>query len=874
MNLEELIERHLKGEKAAVPPELRSEFTAAVAAHDAIQYALAETVLAHGASADDRPPPQLPRDYKIIRELGRGGMGVVYLASQQSLGRDIAVKVLRPGEAVYGPLVRRFMEEARHLARLRHPNIVSVHEIGEAQEEPYFTMDYVEGESLAHVLSRGRLSPSRAVAILKQVGEGVQHAHSHGIIHRDLKPGNILLDTQDQAYVTDFGLARNTTQDANLTRSGEIMGTPIYMAPEQARGESDLIGEATDVHALGAVMYEMLTGQTPYGNDSPANVLVRLLKDDPEPPRRLDRRIPRDLETICLKALSKSPDQRYASVQTLLEDIRRFEAGEPVLARRPGVMHYGVRFMRRHWKTAAAIAATAALMLAVALAVGPSMFDKTREELLAWAEECHLEGRHDEAVRVYRRALEKSAEPQRRDILNKMIRCCGEMGDVKGLVAAALSIVEEEPGASFGRHDFLVAQAVYSNVVEAHPNLVASVATRSGEDLQRLRFSARRYQIFLDGAEGSAAERELAATRLREIHRFLDARPGRPGTAAAQPESVRLPQGTPAELLKLAADTAAPRWARGKAAYAAGLALEQSGDTDGARPAFHQAFDLMRTVFPTYAGVSRSTRSSKDRGVEPIESAECRLLRDVFAAERRVDPDAPDALRGGIRLRIAGVQLPADLLPQLRVELFDQALGAVDKSDQSLPRVVPIKDHSTWLGVADGRYRVAVRNYGAHSSTGDASRIASLLELDLSGLPQEAAIHGDALEYEIPARLLQEITLLEPPNNATIDLRTDFFRWSAIEGAAYYKIVLVKKESRVGKGEFYTGGASIQVHGNSACLGALPEADRGEANELAPGAGAVWQVHAFDAQDRRMGVSVQSDRTFLVGEGLAAAANQ
>ena len=363
MTLEQLVENHLNGEEAEIPSELRAEFDAAIAAHNAIQYALAETILVPDASVDDRPPPQLSDDYEIVRELGRGGMGVVYLASQQSLGRDIAVKVLRPGELTYGPLVRRFMEEARHLARLRHPNIVSVYEIGEAEGEPYFTMDYVEGESLANVLYTEHLSPSRTLTILKQAAEAVQHAHSHGIIHRDLKPGNILLDANHQAYVTDFGLARDMTQNANLTRSGEIMGTPAYMAPEQARGESDLIGEATDVHALGAVMYEMLTGMAPYGCDSPANVLVRLLKDDPQPLRRLDRRIPRDLETMCLKALSKSPAQRYASVRAFLEDIRRFESGEPVLARRPGAMYHTIKFIRRHWKTATAIATTTAFVV-------------------------------------------------------------------------------------------------------------------------------------------------------------------------------------------------------------------------------------------------------------------------------------------------------------------------------------------------------------------------------------------------------------------------------------------------------------------------------------------------------------------------------
>src|SRR5262249_13171124 len=196
----------------------------------------------------------VPGDYEMVRGLGRGGMGVVYLANQKSLGRPVAVKVLRPGEATYGPLVKRFLDEARHLAHLRHPNIVSIHEIGQAGTEPYFTMDFVAGEPLSARLSantggdgaaHARRPPSQALARLRQAAAGVQHAHAHGIIHRDLKPANILVDASGHAYVTDFGLARDTAQDSNLTRSGEVMGTPSYMAPEQARGQKELIGEAT-----------------------------------------------------------------------------------------------------------------------------------------------------------------------------------------------------------------------------------------------------------------------------------------------------------------------------------------------------------------------------------------------------------------------------------------------------------------------------------------------------------------------------------------------------------------------------------------------------------------------------------------------------
>ena len=255
ITIEDLVEAHLAGERSDVPPELQDEFQRVLAGHEALNFALGETILLSDEACVNRAPPELSGDYEIVREIGAGGMGVVYLARQKSLGRDVAVKVLRPGERVFGPLVQRFLHEAQHLARLRHPNIVSVHEVGEAAGEPYFTMDFVDGESLAAVMARGPRSPSQAVEVLKQAATAVQHAHKQGIIHRDLKPGNILIDLVGHVFVTDFGLARDLSNGSDITRSGELLGTPAYMAPEQALGQTGLIGETTDIHALGVLLY-------------------------------------------------------------------------------------------------------------------------------------------------------------------------------------------------------------------------------------------------------------------------------------------------------------------------------------------------------------------------------------------------------------------------------------------------------------------------------------------------------------------------------------------------------------------------------------------------------------------------------------------
>ncbi|MEZ5951974.1 MAG: serine/threonine-protein kinase [Planctomycetaceae bacterium] len=234
-NLQELLERHAAGQSVNVPESLVEDFQQAVAADAALRNLLDGTVVAQPHVVDEWTPPQLPGDYTIERELGHGGMGVVYLARQKSLQRDIAIKVLRPSHQQFRNLVDRFLHEAQHLAKLRHPHIVAIHEIGDADGEPYFTMDYVAGESLTERLRRGPLSPTQAVELFKQIASGVQHAHRHGVVHRDLKPANILLNDQGEAFVTDFGLARQMQQDSSLTQTGEVLGTPQYMAPEQAR---------------------------------------------------------------------------------------------------------------------------------------------------------------------------------------------------------------------------------------------------------------------------------------------------------------------------------------------------------------------------------------------------------------------------------------------------------------------------------------------------------------------------------------------------------------------------------------------------------------------------------------------------------------
>ena len=274
-----------------------------------------------GGSADtdlDSPAIEnqdLPRDfgpYELLEEIGRGGMGVVYKARQKALDRIVAVKMILATHLASPEHIRRFQVEAWAAARLRHANITQIHDVGQHHGQHYFTMEYIEGESLAQRIARQRLSFDAIVRLLSIVARAVDHLHAQGVVHRDLKPSNILLDRDDQPYVTDFGLAKVFVPGSEATATGVIAGTPSYMAPEQASGHSSEVGPATDIYSLGAILYELLTGEPPFRQENPLDTLLDILGREPRYPRQLNPRVPHGLELICLKCLAKSPADRYA----------------------------------------------------------------------------------------------------------------------------------------------------------------------------------------------------------------------------------------------------------------------------------------------------------------------------------------------------------------------------------------------------------------------------------------------------------------------------------------------------------------------------------------------------------------------------------
>jgi len=313
-------------------------------------------------------------DYELLEQIGRGGQGVVFRARQKSLNRIVALKVIGLGQWATKAHLKRFRLEAEAAARLEHPGIVPIHEVGERDGQCYFSMKFVEGGQLDEVLKREPMPIRQAVELIAKVARTVHYAHEHGILHRDIKPGNILLDQKREPHLTDFGLARLVETESTVTRTLEVLGTPSYMAPEQAVGNNAAVGSATDVYGLGAVLYQLLTNQPPFAGGTTYETIKLLLDMEPRQPRLLNPKIDRDLGTICLKCLEKDPKRRYSSALTLAEDLERWLKHEPIQARRIGPFTRGKKWMRRNPARALLTASLVALAAASGWIVWKSEF--------------------------------------------------------------------------------------------------------------------------------------------------------------------------------------------------------------------------------------------------------------------------------------------------------------------------------------------------------------------------------------------------------------------------------------------------------------------------------------------------------------------
>jgi WD40 repeat protein len=362
--------------------------------------------------ASQQPFPNLPElaGYVVLGVLGRGGMGVVYKARQVSLGRVVALKMILHAEYAGGDERRRFRTEAEAVARLQHPHIVQIYEVGEQHGLPFFSLEFCPGGSLDRKLAGTPLVPAEAAALVEKLARAMHAAHEKGIIHRDLKPANILLAEDGTPKITDFGLAKKLDEVGN-TATGAVMGTPSYMAPEQASGKQASVGPAADIHALGAILYELLTGRPPFRAATAMDTLLQVLSDEAVPPSQMALKTPRDLETICLKCLQKEPRRRYASALELAEDLHRFQAGEPIRARPVSAWERAVKWAKRR-PAVAALSALSALLALVGLSL---VLWQWREAVGARRQAEAAEGREREKAAAEASAREAAVQAQQQE---------------------------------------------------------------------------------------------------------------------------------------------------------------------------------------------------------------------------------------------------------------------------------------------------------------------------------------------------------------------------------------------------------------------------------------------------------------------------
>ncbi|MBN4072008.1 serine/threonine protein kinase, partial [bacterium AH-315-F18] len=350
-------------------------------------------------------------NYEILDRIAQGGMGVVYKARQSGLDRVVALKVILTGEHASAEEIARFRSEATAAAKLKHPGIVGVLDIGQDdQGRDFFTMDYIEGRGLDHALVHERITAEQAARWCAKTARALDHAHKHGVVHRDIKPSNILLDENDEPHVTDFGLAKEVATDSGLTLSGMALGTPAYMPPEQAEGRLKDIGPPSDVYALGATLYELLTLERPFQGGSVGEIIKKLLTEEPRSPRKIVPSLARDLEVITLKAMHKEPRRRYATALAMAEDLEAWAAGRPIEARPVGRLERSYKWMGRN-KGATAALAMVVLALVGAIGMFVWQWDQSRAHrlklrgLLADAKSLMDVGGYREAQRRFQEAL-------------------------------------------------------------------------------------------------------------------------------------------------------------------------------------------------------------------------------------------------------------------------------------------------------------------------------------------------------------------------------------------------------------------------------------------------------------------------------------
>ncbi len=381
--------------------------------------------------------------YALVRKLGQGGAGEVYLARDTSLDRPVAIKILREEMSPNRKAVERFVREAKILAKIRHPHIVSVHETGRYQDRNYFVMDYVDGKPLDVFIGKGTLPLQKRVELLAKISGAVGEVHRHGVVHRDLKPSNILISPDGNPFLLDFGLARDSSRVTKLTVSGTILGTPFYMAPEQVEGKP--VDSRTDVYGLGVLIYESATGRLPFRADNDFELYRKISSHDPPTPSTINRRVPRDLEVICLKAMDKDPRRRYADAGDLASDLQRYLDGVPIVARRVSIPVRIFRRVKEHRILASGVAGS---LLVGVIALGFLLTSHLRENSrittdLEAGDRSFSAGRLIEAKEAYNRV--HGLDPDNRTAADGLVKIRERQGNIKSRLSEATRIMDRDP---------------------------------------------------------------------------------------------------------------------------------------------------------------------------------------------------------------------------------------------------------------------------------------------------------------------------------------------------------------------------------------------------------------------------------------------
>jgi eukaryotic-like serine/threonine-protein kinase len=489
----------------------------------------ADPLIRSALDAGSAPSATLPQvaGYEIESVLGWGGMGIVYKARQRELGRTVALKMILAGPHARPDELERFRSEAAAVAQLQHPNIVQIYEVGEQDGLPYFSLEYIDGGNLAQELRMGPLPALSAAELVETLARAMHVAHQRGIVHRDLKPANILLHAADcilQApkhsptgklqpavpKITDFGLAKRLDSDGRATRSGVPIGTPSYMAPEQAGGKSKLIGPAADVYALGAILYHTLTGQPPFKGPTPLDTVLLVLHREPTPPRQLQPRVPRDLGIICLKCLEKGIGKRYTSAEALADDLRRFRKREPILARPTHFWERAAKWTRRR---PAAAMLVVVLVLAVLGSIGQAAWYAIDLQSKYSQARFDAADAHRKVQQAERRAALASLQAEVRSLEEQGRKALADKDwqNARVLLSSALAKIDSESAD----------ESLLSRVADLQQELDALAAGRTRyEQFRANRDKALFHETLFTGLDAASSRRETLAAATEALRRY------------------------------------------------------------------------------------------------------------------------------------------------------------------------------------------------------------------------------------------------------------------------------------------------------------------------------------------------------------------